>query len=790
MPEEYLMVIQRAKNNLIDFEIATNPKYEPNWHHERIAQELEFIEKYADRDYKILLVFQPPRHGKSQQISIDFPAWYLGRNPDKEIITSSYSGDLAQDFGGKTREKINSNAYKLIFSELALKEDEKSRGHWRTKDGGSYISVGVGGALTGRGANCFPAGTLITTNKGKVPIEYCNNRTRVVSYNDDKNILEIRSIKATLKRIKKRFIGITTTKGRYIASTDDHRFFVVGKGYIKAKELKKGERFRVLSPYKKSNSYLHFLQKGLSERMGRVYQKSQTWAERFLLRKRLFGKTSLFQKQQNVSYLRKKSKKREYVLFESLYSFLQKIKRYLLLVLWKISKTSKPYYKILFNGVQEQFSFAGNVGTQSKLQARNGIREISTRISAKEISSQKRPKSEVSYLQYKQELNTSSSGYESAQQFGRKFSISMQKLSYNPPQIKEDTISSIAFFDEELDVYDIEVEKNHNFFANDILVHNCLFIDDPVKNREEAESQTYRDKIWDWFLSTAFTRLEPRGVCIIIMTRWHLDDLSGRILENEELNKICKVISFPAIAIKDGKNRKLGEPLWIKRFNLDALQSIKSAIGPYEWQALYQGSPILTENQEFNPQWYKKIKEEEVEKMNCRRVLTIDTAMSKQTYSDNTGFCDNRINKENFWHLKAWKKKIGPEELVEDLFALYEQNHYDVIGIEKTAYLEGLKPFLDAEQRKRARFLPIMELSHKQTAKEIRIRGLIPRYASGSVFHIENQCSVLEEEQMNFPFAITDDVLDATAYQLQVEEKDMAGITKIYKPHWISYNQR
>src|SRR3990167_5700237 len=97
LPDEYLMVIHQAKRNLIDFQIATNPKYAPNWHHELLAKELEHIEAVGDRDYKILLVFEPPRHGKSQQISIDFPAWYLGKNPTKEVITASYSADLAQE---------------------------------------------------------------------------------------------------------------------------------------------------------------------------------------------------------------------------------------------------------------------------------------------------------------------------------------------------------------------------------------------------------------------------------------------------------------------------------------------------------------------------------------------------------------------------------------------------------------------------------------------------------------------------------------------------------------------
>src|SRR5262249_23284648 len=86
----------------------------------------------------------------------------------------------------------------------------------------------------------------------------------------------------------------------------------------------------------------------------------------------------------------------------------------------------------------------------------------------------------------------------------------------------------------------------------------------------------------------------------------------------------------------------------------------------------------------------------------------------------------------------------------------------------KTIYLQALKPFLDEEQRKRGIFLPIVELEHKQVHKETRIRGLLPRYQSGSIYHIEGECKDLEEELLTFPKSINDDVMDSEAYQLQI----------------------
>lgn len=455
-------MIQRAREYLIDFEIATDEQYDPNWHHELTAQHLEHIEKYGDRDYKILILTVPPRHGKSRECSIDFPAWYLGRNPSKEIIITSYSADLAVGFGGKTRDKVDSLQFKAIFPNVRLKTDEKAKGRWSTNKGGGYVAAGVGGAVTGRGAHIF-------------------------------------------------------------------------------------------------------------------------------------------------------------------------------------------------------------------------------------------------------------------------------------------------------------------------------LIDDPVKNAEEASSMVMRDKVWEWFKSTAYTRLHPNGVMVIIMTRWHLDDLVGRILDDPELKPLTKVVKFPAIAGKDGKFRKQGEALWPVRYPISDLNKTKAIVGPYVWSSLYQCNPILTEKQEFKPEWYKYIDEEELEMLSTARYLTVDTALSKKAQADFCGFIDNRVDKENFWNLKAWRAKIGPEELVDALFTLQVNNKYSAIGIEKTVYLDGLKPFIDSEQRKRNIFLPIVEVKHSGIAKEIRIRSLIPRYASGSIRHVEDQCEALEEEQMQFPNGMHDDIIDSLGYMDQIVKPPRKRV-KIYRP--------
>lgn len=117
-----------------------------------------------------------------------------------------------------------------------------------------------------------------------------------------------------------------------------------------------------------------------------------------------------------------------------------------------------------------------------------------------------------------------------------------------------------------------------------------LVVDDPTKNAEEANSATYRDRAWEWWQSTALTRLEPDASVILIATRWHEDDLPGRVLEQEADD--WEVVRFPALAEEaDVLGRKVGEALWRERYPAEALAKIKATIGTYWWTSLYGQRP-------------------------------------------------------------------------------------------------------------------------------------------------------------------------------------------------------
>ena len=148
----------------MDFIKFNFPDYDVNWHHKIIAEKLEAVER---GEIKRLMITLPPRHGKSEICSIQFPAWFIGRNPEKSIIATSYSAELATDFGRQVRNLVDSDEYKHLF-ETRLAEDSTARGRWSTDKGGMYYAVGVGGSVTGRGADVLLIDDPIKNRKTQI----------------------------------------------------------------------------------------------------------------------------------------------------------------------------------------------------------------------------------------------------------------------------------------------------------------------------------------------------------------------------------------------------------------------------------------------------------------------------------------------------------------------------------------------------------------------------------------------------------------------------------------------
>jgi len=143
---------QNVKNDFMSFVNYVWPSFIHGRHHQIMANAFERV---ARGELKRLIINMPPRHTKSEFASYLLPAWFLGQYPDKQIIQTAHTTELAVGFGRKVRNLVDSDRYREIFPDVGLRADSKAAGRWNTNHNGVYFSIGVGGAVTGRGADLF-----------------------------------------------------------------------------------------------------------------------------------------------------------------------------------------------------------------------------------------------------------------------------------------------------------------------------------------------------------------------------------------------------------------------------------------------------------------------------------------------------------------------------------------------------------------------------------------------------------------------------------------------------------
>ncbi|MEK8128364.1 phage terminase large subunit [Paenibacillus filicis] len=305
-------------------------------------------------------------------------------------------------------------------------------------------------------------------------------------------------------------------------------------------------------------------------------------------------------------------------------------------------------------------------------------------------------------------------------------------------------------------------------------------IDDPVKNAEEANSETMRQKIWEWYQSTLYTRLTPDGRLVVVMTRWHEDDLVGRLLKKEREDieagthkgERWTVINFPAIAEEDDYlGRTPGEPLWPGYgFDADRMEQIKSDVGSYVFNALYQQRPSAAGGTIFKRIHFRYFREElmhgnvhyfivgekRYERHRCRVFQTVDTANSEKTINDYFVVTTIYVTPDNdILVYDVYRTHItGPDQKP----LMKEQNYrYKPVfqAIEDKTFGTNL---IQEMKREGMTVLPVKVDKDKVTRSLL----IAARYEVGKVFHREDApwLTDFEDELLSFPRGKNDDQVD------------------------------
>jgi len=298
---------------------------------------------------------------------------------------------------------------------------------------------------------------------------------------------------------------------------------------------------------------------------------------------------------------------------------------------------------------------------------------------------------------------------------------------------------------------------------------HVMVIDDPVKNREDAESDNNREATWDWYTSTAYTRLSPGGGILVILTRWHDDDLAGRLLKQaEEGADQWEVIKYPAIAEVDETFRKYGESLHPERYNVDALEQIRKAIGPRDWSALYQQNPVSDEGDYFSRDMIRYYEDEDIEYAQLNYYCAWDLAIGQRDRNDySVGIVVGVDEYDNLFVVDVLRGKYDGFELVEQILDLYETWRPGIVGIERGHIEMALGPFLQKRTRERGLSEAYFkDLKVGRRDKEARARAIQGRMQQGMVYFPKDAVwtGTMVAELLRFPNGAHDDQVDALAW--------------------------
>jgi predicted phage terminase large subunit-like protein len=270
---------------------------------------------------------------------------------------------------------------------------------------------------------------------------------------------------------------------------------------------------------------------------------------------------------------------------------------------------------------------------------------------------------------------------------------------------------------------------------------SLLVIDDPFKNAEEANSPTMRQKVWDWFTSTAYTRLEPDGAIVLTLTRWHDDDLAGRLIKQmgDEDGEKWEILNLPALAEQnDPLGREEGDALWPKRFDVYTLNRIKRAVGTYVWSALYQQRPQDLQGGGFKAHWFKWYSKNEIsyrdgvwyfrdERMTLFQ--GVDPAISEKTEADDFVIFTAGITETyKVIVFECYDNKLDFPEQVKTLIRKYQEWLPERVGVEINAYQRALK-----QQVVKEALVPVKQLDHRGD-KFTRIMSMSPFFENAQVY--------------------------------------------------------
>lgn len=757
--------VELAQNDFLAFIAAIDPNYKFGKHLKRLGALLMDVEQNIKNR---IAVSMAPRMGKSQMISIYYPAWYLGRHPDHKVIVASHTADLAVVMARKVRNLINTPEYRAIFPETSIASDAKAAAQWNTTKGGEYFAIGVGGALAGRGAHLIIADDPLseqdikagnTTSldstyewfsaglrtrlmpEGKICVLHClTGDTRVTMadlsekrlqdirpddmvFSYDNGLLRRARVLGWSKQGLDHIYAVALKSGVIIRGNERHPLLVNQNGveqWIKIKDLKVGM--------------------SLVCAMNLDAPKPTTPVESAsITTTRPAGSPQKVLPPQDGG-----SGAGKHVSLRGVKA-LRMLKDFALRAATKLSTRSvKP----------EETTTVLKSGVTRILRCNTGLLETTT-IGCLPSS----PES----VQYAGSLRTMVTPPPSGKFDGWQLTTAtplagsvrsyvthvtsllksaiLQSCSEKPPRTLKVTLDEIASItpDGIEDVYDIQVEGTESFLANGVVSHN---------------------------------------------TRWHQRDLIGRLIKDSAMNEggdKYETFEFPAILYEGTPDEK---SIWPEQWTLEALQQTRASMHHimWQWYAQYQQNPTASEAAIVKRDWIKWWTDDQPPQIEFI-VQAFDTALTTKDRSDFSvchtwgTFTHHKDNTMNVILLNKVKGKYEYPELKQMAHEQYEQWEPDSVIVEAKA---SGQPLID-EMRRSGIFVQDFSPGKGQD-KIARLNAVTDMFSAGHVWFPETAwASATVEEILAFPAGEHDDEVDAMTLALMRIRK--GGLLRLRTDH-------
>lgn len=720
---------------------------------------------------------------KSEFGSYLFPAWFMGKFPHKKVMQASNTGELAVGFGRKVRNLVMSEQYAEVFPDVKLRQDSKAAGRWSTNHSGEYFAIGVGGTMTGRGADCLVGSTMVMTYNGLKRIDEVRPNEYVLSYCEITNRSVYRRVVAVARRQAFDTYQVHDRLGNMVEATGNHRIYYEGR-WEPTEAIVAGGSVLSYMPDRFSAGAVRASEEvcGESELCSSLQLELRNPAEKLDGRHQVCG---------NMQKLRKGNVGQpipSYGLFGLLSKGFgsqkgskdQNCSGKKLCGLRSVIQAAKQYIRkqVLLHEVQERSSVNGDEGVEQSRMEGWGFFWSSKKQSAAGLSFGKATCSEngCGHVCGLQLTGQSGGASHQSQPYGQqicKSGDSLQVVPLQAPRIPEEqpqasfvSVVERVHHEEGVAVYDIEVEGTHNFFANGILVHNCVIIDDPHTESEAVQAafqpEIY-DKAYEWYTSGPRQRLQPNGAIIIIATRWSENDLIGRALKDAaERGKEDEwdVVEFPAILPS-------GNSLWPEFWSTEELLALKAELPPSKWNAQYMQRPTGEEGAIIKREWWNVWEKEDPPP--CEFIIQAwDTAYTKSNRNDFSACTTWGIfhlnedpNDVNIILLDRYMDRLEFPDLKERAKAMYKMWEPDSCIIEAKA--SGLPLIFELRQMgiPVSDFTPTRGKAGQSNDKIARLNSVADIFKSGKVWAPDTRWArELIDNAAAFPNAAHDDDID------------------------------